>query len=240
VLEIAATWINKNSESDLSIDSISEKLTKGVNECGFKFNLDTGAPAYVKNPNAENGNLKLDIYTFNQDFKSKKMPEFGVSSLDCSLLLATLARLHGVKLNQVTLSGGKFNQGFHINDVQPIGYDKWMQPYANITDPVGFLGYHSVVVKDDLLNNWYNLDIYDACFKLNDGVGNAVMPVKKVMGLISSDQNVSPLDALTYRGLLVKTGEINYVLMPVTTMWEVITEKKDELFSFGLIKNKHK
>lgn len=227
IMDIAANWINKDNNNEVTDDLICEKLTVGVNECGLKLNNDTGAPAYIENPTAENGNLKINLYNFNKDYRSdpKTMPENGCSSIDCSLLLATLSRLHGIAMSQVTFSGGSFNQGFHTNKVIPIGYTEWVQPYANARDPIGFLGYHCVGIRGDAMSNWYNLNVYDSCFKLDNGSGNAVLPVKKGLAALTSGQKVSEVDTASYRGQLVKQGEISYILMPITTTWELQTEK---------------
>jgi hypothetical protein len=232
VLGIAADWINKDNKTDLNEDGICKQLTSGVYTCGLKFNNDTGAPVYIQNPTLENTNLEFDMYTFKNNYKAepKTFPEYGCSSLDCSLLLASLARLHGITMNQITLFGGKFNQGFHINQVKPIGFETWVHPYANGTDPIGFLGYQCLAVRKGALDidAWYNYFVYDSCFKLNSVSEGEVLPVKMQLANILSDQTVGINDAGTYRGQLVLPEENNYVAMPVTSKWKLNTEKPKE------------
>ena len=233
ILNIVADWINKDSTTDLSEDVICEKLTVGVNSCGLKFNTDTGIPAYIKTPAAENTNLGFDMYSFKNNYTAdpKSFPEQGGSSLDCSILLASLARLLGISMNQVTLSGGKFNQGFYINPVKPIGFETWENPYANDNNNhIGFLGYQCIAVRKDASNSeaWYNLLAYDSCFKLKSSSGEEVLPVKMQLANLTSTQVVTSSDANSYRGQLVLQGENNYVLMPVTTVWTLLTKEPEK------------
>lgn len=245
ILDCAATYINKYEVNSLSEDTILNNLTQGIYDSGMKYEMDSGLPMYVDQPAKENTVVSYDLYTFNEDFKNKfkvvPKPPSGepdtieVSSLDCNYLLATLAKLHGIILDIVPLTGGKYNQGFHINKVQPLGFNDWQAPFANDIDKDGFLNSQAVAAKYTAVTPWHSLSVYDACFKLDDA-DTPTLSIGKKMSVPNASMRVGTADkvAKTYRGLLVMQNECNVIEIPIISDWNVSTIKPiEQNFAFA-------
>ncbi len=216
ILNVAACWINQTVDSVLSKDELLKRLTVALNESGAIMNLDTGSPSSIRCSNNSN-----DLLTFNiANFKNITDQTLSVCNMECTMLLASLARLHGVNLNMVTM-GAQFCQGFSINMVQPIGYSSWEKMFPAANDGDGFLRYHTFATDCVSSVNFSDLKVYDASVKLKNQSSNPQIPIKMNYASQMPQLCVTDEDAPTYRGMLVKKGEILTISIPFIDNWYI-------------------
>ncbi len=221
-LDIAYSWINGAKPIDK--DVILKQLTENINTSGMAFDTYTGEPRYATLPTSENGYIGLKLTKLNKDYK-KEFKGVAVNSIDCAVILATLARLYGIEVNIVNLVPSRFNQGFHTKKVQPIGFKKPVELFAHTKDPTGFLAYHSVAVTGDSFDP-SKMFVYDASLRFFSGSGAPELQIHKKLCNQSVSMRVNAKDAGTYRGMLVKDGEFNAMEAPCITNWLLKIEKK--------------
>lgn len=227
MLDMAAEWINKKANQKLNADSLLERLTEGLFHSGAKLNVETGLPMYITYSTLPNDYLNFNLYYLAEAYKNQKMKEMIMSNMECTLLLCSLSRLHGVTLNMATLAES-FSQGFSINEVKPMGYDKWMKLFPLPNGGDGFLSYQTFSVTDGIGLRWYELTVYDASLMLKDALFQGQLPVKLKLASLASALETGIIDAGTYRGMLVKNGQITTVSMPVIDRWYISTLKKED------------